>query len=288
MSDRTSHLNGTLFIVATPIGHLADMTYRAVDTLKQVDMVACEDTRTSGVLLSHYGISTRRIAYHEHNADHQRPRLLADLAAGKSIALISDAGTPLISDPGYQLVRAARQQGSKVVTVPGPSSVTAALSIGGLATDRFLFAGFLPPKSAARQRALMELSEIRATLVLFESAQRGAALLRDIQEVLGPREVSLCRELTKTFEEVRTGTPESLLAGIEITPLRGELVVLVGPPDESAVQSDPVKVEAMLGAALARLSTKDAAREVAQVTGLPRQQLYEQALAIKGTPHGTR
>lgn len=286
MSDRTSHLNGTLFIVATPIGHLADMTYRAVDTLKQVDMVACEDTRTSGVLLAHYGISTRRIAYHEHNADRQRPRLLAELAAGKSIALISDAGTPLISDPGYQLVRAAREQGSKVVTVPGPSSVTAALSIGGLATDRFLFAGFLPPKSAARQRALTELAGIKATLVLFESAQRGAALLKDIQAVLGPREVSLCRELTKTFEEVRTGTPETLLAGIEVTPLRGELVVLVGPPTESAAESDPAKVEALLSTALARLSTKDAAREVAQATGLPRQQLYEQALALKESGHG--
>lgn len=285
MNDSSPGLSGTLFIVATPIGHLADMTYRAVEVLKQVDAVACEDTRTSAVLLNHYGIGTRRIAYHEHNGEAQRPKLLAMLAEGKSIALISDAGTPLISDPGYQLVREARAQGASVVTVPGPSSVIAALSIGGLPTNRFLFAGFLPPKSAARHRALKELAGIRATLVLFESPQRIDALLSDIQAVLGEREVSLCRELTKRFEEVRTGTPPELLAGLEAVPARGELVVLIAPPAEAAAP-DEADVEARLTEALTRLSTKDAAKEVANATGLPRQQLYEQALALKGKTHG--
>ncbi len=282
MSDQTPALPATLFVVATPIGHLDDMTYRAVETLKAVDLVACEDTRTSGVLLSHYGIGTRRVAYHEHNAERQRPMLLAALAEGRSVALISDAGTPLISDPGYQLVRAARAQGNRVVTVPGPSSVIAALSVGGLPTDRFLFAGFLSPKSAARRRALSELANVRATLVLFESPQRIGGLLEDIAAVLGAREVSLCRELTKRFEEVRGGTPAELLATLEAQPARGELVVLIGPPEAEAAQADPAQVEALLRAALKAHSTKDAARAVAEATGLPRQELYAQALALRG------
>lgn len=285
MSEAHASPGGILFIVATPIGHLGDMTYRAVETLKQVAVIACEDTRTSGVLLAHYGIATQRIAYHEHNAAKQRPRLLAMLQEGRSVALISDAGTPLISDPGYTLVRDARAQGSVVVTIPGASSVIAALSIGGLPTDRFLFAGFLPPKSAARQRTLHELSSVRATLVLFESAQRIDALLADVLSVLGPRDVALCRELTKRFEEVRTGTPSQLLEGLEKIPARGELVVLVAPPE----QKDGVTLQEavpLLEAALEQFSTKDAAREVAKATGLPRQRLYEQAVAMKGKTHG--
>ncbi|MBY0356182.1 MAG: 16S rRNA (cytidine(1402)-2'-O)-methyltransferase [Rickettsiales bacterium] len=284
MSEQINRLNGTLFIVATPIGHLGDMSFRAVETLKNADLVACEDTRTSGVLLSHYGISTRRVAYHEHNADYQRPKLLALLAEGKRIALISDAGTPLISDPGYTLVRDARAQDSHVVTIPGPSSVIAALSIGGLPTDRFFFAGFLPPKSAARQTALRELSTVKATLVLFESARRVSALLRDVQTVLGDREVAICRELTKTYEEVRRGTPQSLLHGLELTPARGELVVLIASATQAATLP-PEAIEAQLRSALSRLSTKDAAKEVATLTGLPRQQLYEQALTLKTPRH---
>jgi 16S rRNA (cytidine1402-2'-O)-methyltransferase len=268
-----------LYLVATPIGNLGDITLRALEVLASVDIIACEDTRVTRKLMDRYGIETRLTPYHEHNATEARPRLLARLADGQAIALVSDAGTPLISDPGYKLVRAACEAGHTVTALPGPSSVLAALSVAGLPTDRFFFEGFLPAKQAARQKRVAELASILATLVLFESGSRLAATLTDLAAAFGKRAAAACRELTKLHEEVRRGDLETLArdyaAGAES---RGEFVVVVAPPADDGGTSD--NVDELLLQALRRVSVKDAVGEVALATGRPRREVYQRALIL--------
>ena len=219
-----------LYVVATPIGNLADITLRAIAVLAQVDVIYCEDTRHSRTLLAHFCITRPTRPYHEHNAARERPRVLAELAAGKSVGLISDAGTPLISDPGYKLVREAIEAGFPVTAIPGPSAPLAALVSAGLATDAFLFAGFLPPRRSARKTRLEELKAVPATLVFFEAPSRLADSLGDIADVLGDREAAVARELTKLHEEMRRGTPAELSQWAGDAAPKGEMVILVGPP----------------------------------------------------------
>ena len=269
-----------LHVVATPIGHLGDISLRALATLAAADAVLAEDTRTSRVLLAHYGIETPMIPYHEHNAAAMRPQILGRLGRGETLALISDAGTPLVSDPGYKLVAAAIEAGLAVTAAPGASAVMAGLVLAGLPTDRFFFEGFLPPKSAARRSRLAELKRIPATLVLFESARRTAEALDDAAAVLGPRQAAVARELTKRFETVRRGTLPRLAAefAAEGTP-KGEIVLLIGPPGEADAPSDET-IAAQLRAALRTMSVKDAAAMVAGSTGEPRREIYARALAL--------
>ncbi len=269
-----------LHIVATPIGNLGDITLRALATLAGADLIACEDTRVTRKLLDRYAIVTPLTPYHDHNATAARPRLLQRLAEGAAIALVSDAGTPLVSDPGYKLVRAVQEAGYSVTSLPGPSAPLAALAVAGLPTDQFFFAGFLPPKQTARRARIAELARIPATLVFFETGPRVAATLADLAAGLGLREAALCRELTKLHEEVRRGDLETLArtyaAGGE---LRGEIVLVIAPP---AAQEQPSAddAETLLRQALARVSLKDAVGEVALATGLSRRDLYQRALAL--------
>jgi len=270
-------------VVATPIGNAADITLRALDTLRRADAVACEDTRVTTKLMRMHGLHKTLIAYHEHNAAKVRPQLMARLKAGEAVALVSDAGTPLISDPGYKLVRDCAAEGVKVTTLPGPSAPLAALVLSGLPSDRFLFAGFLPNKSSARRTELEELGEVRATLIFFESAQRLPDTLADMASVLGDREAAVARELTKLFEEVRRGPlPELARHYAEQGPPKGEVVVVVGPPPvgERAATGD---VDQLLREALKRHGVKDAAREVADITGWPRREVYARALELVKT-----
>lgn len=270
-----------LLLVATPIGNLGDISRRALETLRSADIVACEDTRLTGRLLQRFAIKTRLLAYQDHNAEKSRPELLRLLAEGKSIALVTDAGTPTISDPGYKLVREAAAQGTPVTAIPGPAAPVVALSISGLPTDRFFFGGFLPTKSGERRRVLEEVARLRATLIFFEAPRRLAESLADAAEVLGPREMAVARELTKRFEDVTRGTVAELAehyAGIE--PPKGEAVVLFGPPGAEESPSAEA-LDAQLEEALRRLSLKDAAKEVAAATGLPRKTVYDRALQIR-------
>jgi len=268
-----------LYLVATPIGNLGDITLRALEVLAGVDVIACEDTRVTRKLMGRYGIATPLTPYHEHNAAEARPRLLARLADGQSIALVSDAGTPLISDPGYKLVRTVCDAGHTVTALPGPSSVLAALSVAGLPTDRFFFEGFLPAKQVARQKRVAELANIPATLVLFESGSRLAAMLADLATAFGKRAAAICRELTKLHEEVRRGELETLArdytAGAES---RGEFVVVVAPPADDDGASE--NVDELLLQALRRVSVKDAVGEVALATGRSRREVYQRALIL--------
>lgn len=271
---------GTLYIVATPIGNLEDLTRRAERVLREVDVVAAEDTRRARGLLQHYGISARLVSFHDHNEERQLTALLDRLERGEALAVISDAGTPLISDPGYRLVREARRRELPVVTVPGPSSVIAALSIAGLPTDRFTFEGFLAAKPKARREQLDMLRNEPRTVVCFESAHRIVASLSDIVEVLGPeREVCVARELTKTFETVRTGPVGELLSWIAAAPERqkGEFVVMIAaaPPAPDAASN---QAEAVLRTLLDELPLKQAASLAARLTGAPRNELYRRAL----------
>lgn len=267
-----------LYLVATPIGNLGDVTLRALETLAGADVIACEDTRVTRKLAERYGITTPLTAYHEHNAAEARPKLLSRLAEGQSVALVADAGTPLISDPGYKLVRAAREAGYQITALPGASAVLAALTVSGLPTDRFFFEGFLPPKQAARQKRIAALANIQATLVLFEGGSRMASTLADLAATLGPRAAAICRELTKLHEEVRYENLDVLARlyanGAET---RGEFVVLVAPPAEEQRADD---IDALLKRALLRVSVKDAVGEVAVATGRPRREIYQRALAL--------
>jgi len=271
-----------LYLVATPIGNLGDVTLRALAVLSAADVVACEDTRVTAVLLRRFGIAAKLLAYHDHNAARQRPKLLAAMADGRSVALVSDAGTPLVSDPGYRLAAEAREAGHDVVAMPGASSVLTALVVSGLPTDTFLFAGFLPQKTAARKKRLAELASVPATLVFFESAQRVADSLVDMAEVLGrERAAAVARELTKTFEETRRGHLGALAeAYASAPPPKGEIVVVVGPPVERAMSTDDA--DRLLAALLEDNAVGAAAAEAAAVTGLPRRDLYRRALALKG------
>ena len=268
-----------LYVVATPIGNLGDITLRALAVLAGADVLYCEDTRHSRTLLTHYGISRPTRAYHEHNAERERPRVLAELAAGRSVALISDAGTPLVSDPGYKLVRAAVAAGHTVTSLPGPSAILASLAVAGIATDAFLFAGFLPPKQKARRTRLEELASVPATLVLFEAPSRVAESLGDIAAVLGDREAAVARELTKLHEEVRRGTPAELAQWAISTAPRGEMVILVGPPLAQIVSDKTIVSH--IQPLLADMTLSDAARAVAQHLGIPRNRAYALALGLK-------
>lgn len=270
-----------LHLVATPIGNLRDVTLRALEVLAAADLIACEDTRVTRKLLDHYGITTPLTPYHEHNAAAARPKLLARLGAGESIALASDAGTPLISDPGFKLVRAARDAGHAVTALPGPSAVLAALTVAGLPTDRFFFEGFLPVKGGPRRARIAELIRIPATLVLFESGPRLGRALADLATVLGPREVAVCRELTKLHEEVRRGDLPALARAYEEgAETRGEIVIVVAPPPEGSDRPEAGEVDELLRRALQRVSVKDAVSEVAATTGQPRREIYQRALAL--------
>ena len=277
-------LDPALYLVACPIGNLADVTLRALSTLAQCDLLVCEDTRYTRRLLQAHGLdrSDRSlIAYHEHNAARVRPKLIEALKRGETVALVSDAGTPLVSDPGFKLARLAVEAGIRIVPVPGPSAVLAGLVAAGLPSDRFCFAGFPPPKSAARRRWLAELKPVPATLILFEAPQRLAASLADMAEVLGAaRQAAVARELTKLFEEVRRAPLAQLAAdyAAEERP-KGEIVVLVGPPLAEA--TDAAALDSALRTALATsASLKDAVQAVQTATGLPRKQIYGRALAL--------
>src|ERR1700728_1658837 len=275
-----------LHIVATPIGNLGDISLRALETLAGADLIACEDTRVTRKLLDRYVIGTPLTPYHDHNAEEARPELLRKLADGAAIALVSDAGTPLISDPGFKLVRAAHEAGHVVTTQPGASSLLAALAVAGLPTDQFLFVGFLPPKAAARRTRIAELGRIPATLVLFETGPRLTATLADLAAGLGPREAAVCRELTKLHEEVRRGDLQTLAQNCAGSELRGEIVLVIGPPP-APVEVSAADADALLRQALARVSLKDAVGEVAEATGLPRRELYQRALVLaKEADHG--
>jgi 16S rRNA (cytidine1402-2'-O)-methyltransferase len=271
-----------LYLVATPIGHLGDISLRALATLAAADIVACEDTRITTRLLQRYAIDTPMIAYHEHNAARQRPKLLAALAEGKRVALVSDAGTPLISDPGYRLVRDALDAGYAVVPIPGASALLAALVVSGLPTDSFFFAGFLPPKSAARKKRLASLAAIPGTLVFYESPHRTAAALEEMAGILGAdRQAAVARELTKIHETVRGGTLGELAAAFAQEPEpKGEIVILVAPPGE-AVAPTEAEIDEGLAAMLESMSASETAAAMAARTGLPRQDLYKRVLALK-------
>jgi 16S rRNA (cytidine1402-2'-O)-methyltransferase len=279
---------GTLTLVATPIGNLGDMSARGLAVLAAADAVLCEDTRVTAKLAARHGLAPSLIALHEHNEDAMIPRLLARLAAGERLALVSDAGTPLVSDPGYRLVRAAIAAGHRVTAVPGPSAALAALAVSGLPPAPFLFLGFLPPKAGARRARIAEIARLEAaglgaTLVLFEAPQRLGALLADLAAGLGAdRPAAVARELTKLFEEVARGTLGALAQHYETETARGEIVVVVGPAAPPPAADDTV-VEAMLRDARARgLGVRDAAAEVARATGRPRREVYARALRASG------
>ena len=270
-----------LYLVATPIGNLRDITLRALDVLEAADLVLAEDTRVTSRLLNAYGLSSKLARYDEHVAAAVEARVLDALAEGQVVAQVSDAGTPLISDPGQSLARAAAEAGFPVHPIPGPSSVLAALSIAGLPTERFLFTGFLPPKSGARRGRLSELAATPATLVLFETGPRLKASLADMAEVFGPdRPAAVCRELTKLHEECVRGPLAALAADARLDAPKGEIVVVIGPGRAQAASADDA--EAALRLALERLSPADAASEVARQLGLNRRDLYRQAVALKG------
>ncbi len=271
------YIGGYLAVIATPIGTLADWSARAAQICAEVDVIACEDTRVTGKLLHHYGIKTKMLPYHEHNSEKQRPVLLELLAEGKNIALVSDAGTPLISDPGYKLVRQVRAQGHRIMSVPGASSVTAALSIAGLPSNRFLFLGFLPNKSAARCKEIALFTHTPATLVIFESAQRITNSLKDLLQVLGNREAAIAREISKRYEEVLYGNLADLIPRSE--ELKGEIVLLVAPGEKNTDDSEE-NLDILLKQALEKYSLKEAVAAVASNTGLPKKQVYSRALEL--------
>jgi 16S rRNA (cytidine1402-2'-O)-methyltransferase len=268
-----------LYIVATPIGNLSDLSPRAAATLAGAAAIAVEDSRVTAKLLNHIGVKRPMIPYHDHNGDRVRPELLARMRS-EAIALVSDAGTPLISDPGYKLVRDAQAAGIPVTTIPGPSAVISALTLAGLPTDRFLFIGFLPSKGGARATAIAEVAAIRATLVLYESGPRLAAALQALASGLGDREAAVVREISKKFEETATGTLSQLAARYADAPPKGEIVIVIGPPGEPEPAGE-TEIDAALAEAMTRLSASRAAAEVAEKLNLPRRQVYERALQLR-------
>jgi 16S rRNA (cytidine1402-2'-O)-methyltransferase len=271
-----SDLQPGLHVVATPIGNLGDIGARAADVLRRADRILAEDTRVTARLLAHIGAKVPMARYDDHASDHDRERIVAELG-DKAIALVSDAGTPLISDPGYKLVRAARAAGHRVHTIPGPSAAIAALTLAGLPTDRFLFAGFLPAKAKARSDAIAELAPVRATLVFYESGPRLGDTLAALAATLGEREAAVAREITKLHEECVTGTLGELAGRYANAAPKGEIVVVVGPPGEAAAASDS-ELDRALDEALARLSPSRAAAEVADQLNIPRKRAYARAL----------
>jgi 16S rRNA (cytidine1402-2'-O)-methyltransferase len=277
-------LDPGLYVVATPIGNLRDITLRALDILSRADLVLAEDTRVAGRLMAAYGIKAKLQRYDDHAAEAVRPRVLQSLAAGGRVALVSDAGTPLVSDPGYRLVQEAGALGLPVFAAPGASAPLAALAIAGLPTDRFLFAGFPPPKTAGRKALFRELAPLRATLVFFEGGPRLAASLADMAEVFGPREAAVARELTKLFEECVRGTLDALAVDPRLQKPKGEIVVLVGAG--TAVEASEDEVERALRDALLIAGPAEAASQVSKAFGRPRREIYQLALAIRAQTEG--
>lgn len=279
-SPQRGALAAGLYILATPIGNARDISLRALEVLKGCDVIAAEDTRVTSKLLSIHGISRPLIPYNDHNGGEMRPKILARLEQGQAVALVSDAGTPLVSDPGYKLVREVIAAGANIVAIPGPSAVLAGLTLSGLPSDRFLFAGFLSSRAGMRKTALEELKTVRATLVFFESAQRLAESLSAMADVLGDRACAITRELTKLHEEVRRGSLRELAAHYEKSGApKGEVTLLVGPPLEAV--ADDAKVDAALRAALDFMPVKAAADMIAALTDGSRKQLYARALELK-------
>ncbi len=278
-----------LYVVATPIGNLRDVTLRALEILAAADLVACEDTRVSRKLFDRYGIKRPLTPYHDRNAEKARPRLLGALAKDAAVALICDAGTPLVSDPGFKLVREAQRAGHKVTAAPGASSVLTALVLAGLPTDCFMFDGLLPAKPVQRRARIAVLARIPATLVLFETGPRLAAALRDLAAGLGPRYAAVCRELTKLHEEVRRGELSTLAQHYEHAgEKRGEIALVIAPAGRETADAEPAEIDDLLRDALARGSVKDAVAEVATLTGWSRRELYRHALALReSSRHGS-
>jgi len=270
-------LDPGLYIVATPIGNLGDVTLRAIETLARCDVVACEDTRVTGKLLKHLGISKPMWRYDDHADEAAQASIVASLGQ-KAVALVSDAGTPLISDPGYQLARAARDAGHHVTTIPGPSAVIAGLTLSGLPSDRFMFAGFLPVKDKARRDVLAELAGINASLIFYETGPRLTKSLTAIDEVLPGREIAVAREITKLHEECRRSLGAGLIAHFDTHPPKGEIVLMVGPPADTRHLEDP---DVLLREALATMKTSQAAAAVAKATGMDRKTLYARAMELK-------
>ena len=275
----TEKLAPGLYIVATPIGNLSDLSPRAAETLANADLIAVEDSRVTAKLLRHIGVKRPMTPYHDHNAEAVRPGLIARMAS-EAVALVSDAGTPLISDPGYKLVRDARAAGVPVITTPGPSAAIAALTLAGLPTDRFAFFGFLPAKSGARAAVIAEAAAFRGTLIFYESGPRLAAMLEALRDGLGDRAAAIVREITKKFEETVAGSLSELAARYAEAPPKGEIVIVVGPPSEPA-EADAADVEEAIREAMTRLSPSRAAAEVAERLGVPKRTAYERALRLK-------
>ncbi len=268
-----------LYVTSTPIGNLSDITIRALDLLKNADLIACEDKRVSGKLLAYYEVKTPTISYHDHNAPQVMPRLIAELKAGKIVALISDAGTPLISDPGYKLVNECQKEDIMVTSLPGASAILCALTNAGMPTDNFLFCGFLPSKLIARQKELKKFATTQTTLVYYESARRLLACLKDIRMVLGNRRVAVCRELTKLYEEVQKDEIDELIIYYEqrATP-KGEIVIVIEPPDKNSEVIDDL--DGALTDALESLTVKEAVAVVTYISGRKRKEVYKRALKI--------
>jgi 16S rRNA (cytidine1402-2'-O)-methyltransferase len=272
-----------LYVVATPIGNLGDITIRALETLAACDVLACEDTRITRRLLDRYGIRARPVAYHEHNADSAGPRLIAALKEGKTVALVSDAGTPLVSDPGFRLVRTAREEGLRVIPRPGASAPLAALAASGMPSDDFRFIGFLPARDAARRARLAELAHVPSTLIAFESPARLKAALAAIADVSGPeRMVTVARELTKRFETIRTGQALEIMDQFASETVKGEIVLLIAPAPDDHAEWTPERVDALLRDLLETMPVSRAAREAAGSTGLSKADLYARLLELKG------
>lgn len=269
-----------LYLVATPIGNLADISLRALEILSRADWIACEDTRVSQKLLSAYGIKQTLLAYHDHNGAQMRPKIVTDLQAGKTIALISDAGSPLISDPGHKLVQTCLAHDLPLFSVPGACAPIVGLQLSGLTSERFLFNGFLPTKQKARQDQLQSLSSVPATLIFFENAQRLHSCLEDIQTILGPRQVCVARELSKKFEEYRRDCVTDLIAHYkQAGPPKGEIVVIVAPPEQNSMSD--IEIETALRQALQHARVKEAAQDIAELSGRPRKEIYQLALRLK-------
>lgn len=273
---------GLLSVVATPIGNLGDITLRAIEALREADAIACEDTRVTAKLLRRYGIERPLVAYHEHNARSVEPKLLRRMAEGQRVALVSDAGTPLVSDPGAGLVRAAIDAGISVTALPGPSAVLAALSVSGLPAERFLFAGFPPSRRGERRRFLAGLATVPATLILYEAPHRLGESLAEMAAVFGDRPAAVARELTKLHEEVRRGGLAEVARAFEAgAPPRGEIVIVIAPPTSGAEAGAAADLDGVLREAMKRLSLRDAVAEASAVTGLSRKEVYARALALQ-------
>ncbi len=271
-----------LYITATPIGNLGDITLRALETLKAVDAILCEDTRVTSKLLSHYGIEKKLHVYNDHSDEKVRARILADIEAGAAYALVSDAGTPLVSDPGYKLVREARQQNLYVTTLPGASSVTAALTLSGLPSDSFLFIGFLPPKVEGKKKELLKYKAIDTTLIMFERGSRVEDTLAAITQTLGDVQVSVVREISKLYEEVKCNTSSELLTIIAEKEPRGEVVILVSNKPSENSSLSPEELNEKLTSLLYNNSVKDAASIASELYNIPRKEAYEKLLKLKG------